>query len=147
MESGWKIYSKAKELKLGKTELNMMDFILKEKKMVRDYLYGLTDPNMKEIFLIIILKEVAFINGKTEDDTKDSGTTIKCMAKDCLHGQMESNIMESILMIRKKDMENLNGQVEIYTRGLGKMENNMGKEATARIQNNLNKVFGKMERE
>ena len=43
--------------------------------MVRDYLYGLTDPNMKEIFLIIILKEVAFINGKTEDDTKDSGTT------------------------------------------------------------------------
>ena len=37
----------AKELKLGKTELN---FIIKEKKMVRDYLYGLTDPNMKEIF-------------------------------------------------------------------------------------------------
>ena len=122
----------AKRLKLGKTELNMMnmmDFIIKEKKMVRDYLYGLTDPNMKEIFLIIILKEAVFINGKTEDDTKDSGRTIKCMAKDCLHGQTESNIMESILMIRKMDMENFNGQVKKYTRGLGKMGNNMGKEA------------------
>ena len=60
-ESGWKIINKAKELKLGKAELNMMDFIIKEKKMVRDYLYGLTDPNMKEIFLIMILKEAVLL--------------------------------------------------------------------------------------
>ena len=140
----------AKELKLGKTELNMMnmmDFIIKEKKMVRDYLYGLTDPNMKEIFLIIILKEAVFINGKTEDDTKDSGRKIKCMAKDCLHSQTEDNIMESMLKTRKMDMENLNGQMEEYTRGLGKMENNMGKEAIAIQNKKTDKVFGNMEKE
>ena len=83
MESGWKIYNKAEESKLGKTELNMMDFIKKEKKMVRVYLPGLMEANMKEIFLIIIKKEAVFINGQTEEDTKDSGSTIKCMAKDC----------------------------------------------------------------
>ena len=116
-------------MKLGKTELNMMDFIIKEIKMVRVYLTGLMEANMKEILLIIILKEAAFINGKTEDDTKDSERTIKCMAKeDCLHGQAEGNIMESILMIRKMDLENSNGQMEKYTRGLGKMENKMGRE-------------------
>ena len=125
----------------------MMDFIIKEKKMVRDYLYGLTDPNMKEIFLIMILKEAVFINGKTEDDTKDSGRKIKCMAKDCLHSQTEDNIMESMLKTRKMDMENLNGQMEEYTRGLGKMENIMEKEATWIYLKNCDTEYGTKEKD
>ena len=128
-ESGWKINNKAKELKLFKTGLNIMDFIKKEKNKLRVLFPGIADPNMKEIFLIIIQKEAAFIYGKTKDDTKDIGRTIKCMAKDSLHGQMAGNMMDSMLMTREMDMENLYGQMEVYTRGLGKMGLNMGKES------------------
>jgi len=53
-ESGWKINNKAKELKLFKTGLNIMDFIKKEKNKLRVLFPGIADPNMKEIFLIII---------------------------------------------------------------------------------------------
>jgi len=75
------------------------------------------------------LKELAFIHGRMEDDTKDSGRTIKCMAKVCLHGQMVRCIMESLLKTLNKDMVNSSGQMEKYTRDLGKMVNNMGREA------------------
>ena len=114
--------------RLGKTALNTTGITSTEKNRARVYFCGQTETNMMESFMIVILKELAFIHGRMEDDTKDSGRTIKCMAKDCLHGQTESNIMESILMIRKMDLENSNGQMEKYTRGLGKMENKMGRE-------------------
>ena len=64
-----------------------------------------------------------------EDDTKDSGRTIKCMAKDCLPGQTVRCIMESLLKTLNRDMLNSSGQMEKYIRGLGKMENNMDREA------------------
>ena len=123
------INNQEKELKLGKTDLNMMDIFIMGKNNVVVYLYGKMDPNMKENLLKIILKEPAFIHGRMEDNTKDSGRKIKCMAKVCLHGQTGGSIMVSILMALKRDMENLNGQMEKYIRGHGKMVNNMGREA------------------
>ena len=110
--NGLMINNKEKELKLGKTDLNMMDIFIVEKNKVRVYLFFMTETNMKESFLIIILKEPALFHGRMEDDTKDSGRTIKCMVKDCLHGQTGNNIMVSILKTRKMDTENLNGLME-----------------------------------
>ena len=126
---GLKINNKEKELKLGKTDLNMMDIFIMEKNMERVYLNGQTETNMTESFMIVILKERAFTHIRMEDDTKDSGRTIKCMAKDCLPGQMVRCIMESLLKTLNRDMVNSSGQMEKYIRGLGKMGNNMGKEA------------------
>ena len=91
--------------RLGKTALNTTGITSTEKNRARVYFCGQTETNMMESFIIVILKELAFIHGRMEDDTKDSGRTIKCMEKDCLHGQTGRCIMESFLKIFNKERE------------------------------------------
>ena len=129
MDNGSMTGKKERGSRLGKTDLNMMDIFIMEKNMERVYLYGQTETNMTESFMIVILKETAFTHIRMEDDTKDSGRTIKCMAKDCLPGQTVRCIMESLLKTLSRDMVNSSGQMEKYIRGLGKMGNNMDREA------------------
>ena len=129
MDNGSMTGKKERGSRLGKTALNTTGITPTEKNRVRVYLYGQTETNMTESFMIVILKEPAFIHIRMEDDTKDSGRTIKCMAKDCLPGQTVRCIMESLLKTLNRDMVNSSGQMEKYIRGLGKMGNNMDREA------------------
>ena len=128
-DNGLMTNKKERGSKLGKTALNTTGITPMEKNRVRVYLCGQTETIMTENFMIVILKEPVFTHLRMEDDTKDSGRTIKCMAKECLHGQMIKCMMESLLKTLKRDLENLSGQMEKYIKGLGKMGNNMGKEA------------------
>ena len=77
MDIGKMINKMGLELKLGKMVLSIVDFILMEKKKVKENLFGLMDLLMKENLKIIFLMEKEHLFGIIKENMKVLGKIIK----------------------------------------------------------------------
>jgi hypothetical protein len=102
----------------------ILDSGLKIEYMVKENTHGMMVDNLMEIGLIIIWMVLEYTPGKMVVDMKDNIKKTKNMAKEFTLGLMVENMMDN-----------------------GLMGDNMEKASIYQNRDNLEKVFGKMEKE
>lgn len=90
-------------------------------------LYGQTEANMKDNFMIITLMAKECIDGPMEECMMGHGSIIKWKDKALSHGLIIEAMWEVMLMIKSKGMEFSSGQMGEDTKEIGLMGSNMGK--------------------
>ena len=91
-----KINNITTESKPGLIMLNIRETIRWVKNKARDNFLGQMDPNMKEIFSIIIFKDKEFMSGLMVEFTKENGKIIKWMVMENLPGVTAENMLEIV---------------------------------------------------
>ena len=108
-------------------------------------LNGAMEADIQELFMIIILKVRAPMNGPMVESIQVIGRTIRCTAMVVFHGLMEGTILGNTLLTIKKVMECLNLQTIHAMKGTGKTGNNTARAPKFKIIRRK-KGHGKMEK-
>lgn len=108
---------------------------------------GKTILNIKENFLIIILKEKEDINGQIVEFIMEIGKITKCMEQVNLHGVTEENTQANIKMIKSTGKGFFIGQTDKDIKVIGKMVSNKEKEYLLMNKEKKSKDNGRQEKE
>ena len=118
--------------------------IMKEKNLGLGLIFGKMERIIWVNGIIIIQKDLVYINISMGDNIQENGRIIKCMAN--LFGSKGKNIQGFIRMIKKKDLGFTIGPMIDSLSVFGKKGNKMGLESLLKMMY-LNMVFGKMVKE
>lgn len=99
---GKKISNMEKVKKPGLTKQITKVTMSKGKSMAKENSHGQMVLSIREIFVIIISRDMVYTNGLTVESLKVNGVTIKCTVSESSRGLMAGDTMVSILMIKSR---------------------------------------------
>lgn len=96
VDNGWMINSMDMEFKHGLMDQNTKVFMIWEKKMVKENIFGKMEVIMMVVGSIIKSLVKEHISGQMVGDMKEIGSIIKCMDMDVMNGKMAGNMKDNI---------------------------------------------------
>lgn len=146
LESGLRIFSKAKALRSGLAKRGTKESFMVVKRMASEKILGMMAVNTLVNGKTMRFQDLENTPGQAESPILDSGREANNMVTECLSGMMVENMRVNILMIYVKAMDTTHTPIRVSTQVLGSTIKILALVFTQLLMAIRNMVSGLMER-